>query len=62
MVNFWIFRESSFGSPFRNVNSGRDTEGDKENNTRFEVASANYLAQFSSTFINFPIKKTQFIN
>jgi hypothetical protein len=50
MVNFWIFRESSFGSPFRNVNSGRNTEGDAENNRRFEAAAQNYLQQFKGKF------------
>lgn len=50
MVNFWIFRENSFGSPFRNVNSGRNTEGDSENNKRFEAAASKYLSQFSSKY------------
>ena len=50
MVNFWIFRESSLGSPFRNVGSGRNTEGDALNNRRFEAASAKYLAQFAGKY------------
>ena len=48
MVNFWIFREYSFGSPFRNVNSGRNTEGDDENNRRLQIATERYLEEFKS--------------
>ena len=48
MVNFWIFREYSFGSPFRNVNSGRNTEGDQENNRRLQIATEKYLEEFQS--------------
>ena len=60
-MNFWIFRLDSFGSPFRNVNSGRNTEGDSVNNARFQTGKKNYLKEFegklssSATFLSHSI-------
>ena len=45
-MNFWIFRLDSLGSPFRNVNSGRKTEGDALNNRRMAIGTERYLEHF----------------
>lgn len=50
-MNFWIFRLDSFGSPFRNVNSGRNTEGDSLNNARLQVGTENYLNEFRGKYL-----------
>lgn len=46
-MNFWRFRTDSFGSPFRNVNSGRPTESDATNNSRMKIGTINYLTSFA---------------
>lgn len=57
-MNFWIFRTDSFGNPFRNVDSGRRTEWDCENNKRMEIAKKNYLNQFMGNKKNLNILET----
>lgn len=36
-------RTTKFGSPFKNLDSGRNESGDKENNSRIRTALKNYL-------------------
>lgn len=55
-MNFWRFRVDSFGSPFRNVNSGRNTEADVLNNARLQLGTERYLTEFKSNFQKKKIK------
>ena len=45
-MDFWRIKTLSIGSPFRNIDSGRSTEADSENNRRFKIGEENYLKQF----------------
>lgn len=51
-MNFWRFRVDSLGSPFRNVDSGRLTDSDTQNNARMELATERYLSKFRSNSKN----------
>ena len=57
-MDFWRFRTLSIGSPFRNINAGRKTEADGENNRRYKIGAENYLDEYRGNLLMIKIFST----